>query len=108
MLCARGNAGVKQLYDPDRLKYPLLRKGALEDMRATNSILHFTRAHEGETMFCAFNFGDTPAELAHDFMQITGDLFYRAVWARIGDISEAADLRDLAEDVLCPARDWSA
>jgi len=27
MLCARGNAGVKQLYDPDRLKYPLLRKG---------------------------------------------------------------------------------
>ena len=28
MLCARGNAGVKQLYDPDRLKYPLLRKGS--------------------------------------------------------------------------------
>ncbi len=27
MLCARGNAGIKQLYDPDRLKYPLLRKG---------------------------------------------------------------------------------
>jgi thiosulfate reductase/polysulfide reductase chain A len=27
MLCARGNAGVKQLYDPDRLKYPLLRTG---------------------------------------------------------------------------------
>ncbi|MCB2226046.1 MAG: molybdopterin-dependent oxidoreductase [Desulfarculaceae bacterium] len=28
MLCARGNAGVMQLYDPDRLKYPLLRAGA--------------------------------------------------------------------------------
>lgn len=28
MLCARGNAGIRQLYDPDRLKYPLLRKGA--------------------------------------------------------------------------------
>ena len=27
MLCAKGNAGIKQLYDPDRLKYPLLRKG---------------------------------------------------------------------------------
>jgi thiosulfate reductase / polysulfide reductase chain A len=27
MLCARGNAGISQLYDPDRLKYPLLRKG---------------------------------------------------------------------------------
>lgn len=28
MLCARGNAGIGQLYDPNRLKYPLLRKGA--------------------------------------------------------------------------------
>ncbi|RJR29899.1 MAG: nitrate reductase [Desulfobacteraceae bacterium] len=27
MLCAKGNAGIKQLYDPDRLKVPLLRKG---------------------------------------------------------------------------------
>ncbi|PKN66480.1 MAG: nitrate reductase [Deltaproteobacteria bacterium HGW-Deltaproteobacteria-15] len=27
MLCARGNAGIAQLYGPDRLKYPLLRKG---------------------------------------------------------------------------------
>lgn len=27
MLCAKGNAGIRQLYDPDRLKYPLLRKG---------------------------------------------------------------------------------
>lgn len=28
MLCAKGNAGIRQQYDPDRLKYPLLRKGA--------------------------------------------------------------------------------
>ncbi|MDP3431089.1 MAG: molybdopterin-dependent oxidoreductase, partial [Desulfomicrobium sp.] len=28
MLCARGNAAVQHLYDPDRLKTPLLRKGA--------------------------------------------------------------------------------
>ncbi len=27
MLCARGNAGIRQLYDPDRLKYPLRRVG---------------------------------------------------------------------------------
>ncbi|EGJ49826.1 molybdopterin-containing oxidoreductase family protein [Desulfocurvibacter africanus] len=27
MLCARGNAGIAQLYDPDRLKHPLLRVG---------------------------------------------------------------------------------
>jgi thiosulfate reductase/polysulfide reductase chain A len=28
MLCARGNAGVKVIYDPDRLRYPLIRTGA--------------------------------------------------------------------------------
>ena len=28
MLCARGNSGVKVVYDPDRLKYPLIRVGA--------------------------------------------------------------------------------
>jgi len=28
MLCARGNAGVAQVYDPDRLRHPLLRDGA--------------------------------------------------------------------------------
>ncbi|MFW6401221.1 MAG: molybdopterin-dependent oxidoreductase [Desulfohalobiaceae bacterium] len=28
MVCARGNAGVAQQDDPDRLKHPLLRKGA--------------------------------------------------------------------------------
>lgn len=27
MLCARGNAGIQSLYDPDRLKYPLIRDG---------------------------------------------------------------------------------
>ncbi|TVQ95502.1 MAG: twin-arginine translocation signal domain-containing protein [Desulfovibrionales bacterium] len=28
MLCARGNAATSHIYDPDRLKHPLLRKGA--------------------------------------------------------------------------------
>lgn len=27
MLCARGNAGLQALYDPDRLKYPMIRTG---------------------------------------------------------------------------------
>lgn len=27
MLCPRGNAGIQALYDPDRLKYPLIRSG---------------------------------------------------------------------------------
>jgi thiosulfate reductase/polysulfide reductase chain A len=34
-LCARGNAGTHLLYDPDRLKYPLLRTGKRGDGRFT-------------------------------------------------------------------------
>jgi thiosulfate reductase/polysulfide reductase chain A len=33
MLCAKGNAGVKTLYDPDRLKQPLIRAGERGDGR---------------------------------------------------------------------------
>ncbi len=33
MLCARGVAGIKALYDPDRLKYPLIRIGKRGDGR---------------------------------------------------------------------------
>ena len=46
----------------------------------------------------------TPAELAHDFMQATGDLFHRAVWARIGAITGDADLARLATRVLSASR----
>jgi len=31
MLCARGNAGIQTMYDPDRLKYPLIRIGERGD-----------------------------------------------------------------------------
>jgi len=31
MLCARGNAGIQTMYDPDRLKYPLIRVGERGD-----------------------------------------------------------------------------
>ena len=31
MLCARGNAGIQTMYDPDRLKYPLVRVGERGD-----------------------------------------------------------------------------
>lgn len=31
MLCARGNAGIQAIYDPDRLKYPLIRIGKRGD-----------------------------------------------------------------------------
>lgn len=33
MLCARGVAGIKALYDPDRLKYPMIRVGKRGDGR---------------------------------------------------------------------------
>ncbi|WP_172329088.1 acyl-CoA dehydrogenase family protein [Mangrovicoccus sp. HB161399] len=46
-----------------------------------------------------------PAELAHDFAQMTGDLFWRAVWARIAAVADAAgpdadNLRRIAGTVL--------
>ena len=31
MLCARGNAGIQTMYDPDRLKYPMIRVGQRGD-----------------------------------------------------------------------------
>ena len=31
MLCARGNAGIQTMYDPDRLKYPMVRVGERGD-----------------------------------------------------------------------------
>lgn len=51
-----------------------------------------------------------PAGLAHDFMQLTCILFYRAVWARIGAVAEHSDQSDLnalSQVVLRPARDWA-
>ena len=50
----------------------------------------------------------TPAELAHDFMQLTTDLFYRAVWARIAQIGKSEELSRLADTVIAPDRDWAA
>ncbi len=55
MLCARGDAGVHALYDPDRLKYPLIRigkKGEGRFRRATweeayDAILNGTKEFKG-------------------------------------------------------------
>jgi thiosulfate reductase/polysulfide reductase chain A len=55
MLCPRGNAGVQALYDPDRLKYPMVRvgkKGEGKFKRVTweeayNAILHGTDKFSG-------------------------------------------------------------
>ena len=55
MLCPRGNAGIHTLYDPDRLKYPLVRIGERGDGKykrvswdeAYKAILHGTDKFKG-------------------------------------------------------------
>ena len=90
MLCARGDAGIHALYDPDRLKYPLIRigeKGEGKFRRATweeayDAILHGTDKFTGikqildeekdnrSTLgFCA---GEGMGE--HTFKQFMGDM----------------------------------
>ncbi|MCK9492038.1 MAG: molybdopterin-dependent oxidoreductase [Sulfurimonas sp.] len=89
MLCARGNAGIQSVYDPDRLKYPMIRigeKGEGKFKRVTwdeayEAILHGTDKFPGlekildeeednrsSLLFCA---GEGMAE--HTFKQ-----FYQA------------------------------
>lgn len=89
MLCARGNAGIQSVYDPDRLKYPMIRigeKGEGKFKRVTwdeayEAILHGTDKFPGlekildeeednrsSMLFCA---GEGMAE--HTFKQ-----FYQA------------------------------
>ena len=47
-----------------RRRHRALAKGAQSRMRAMGDVLTFTRAHEGETIFCAFNLGDAPVRVA--------------------------------------------
>lgn len=55
MLCPRGNAGIQTLYDPDRLKYPMIRIGERGDGKykrvtwdeAYHAILHGTDKFKG-------------------------------------------------------------
>jgi len=91
MLCARGDAGIHALYDPDRLKYPLIRigkKGEGKFRRATwdeayDAILNGTDKFKGlkqlvdeekdnrsTIAYCA---GEGMGE--HTFKQFMGDLF---------------------------------
>jgi alpha-glucosidase len=63
-----------------RAAHPVLTKGDQIDMRATNNVLHFTRQDKDQTMFCAFNFGDVPAEIVLD----------PGKWAPVGDTLNSA------------------
>ena len=47
-----------------RRSHRALAKGAQSRLRAQGDLLTFTRAHEGETIFCAFNLGNAPARVA--------------------------------------------
>lgn len=91
MLCARGDAGVHALYDPDRLKHPLIRigkKGEGKFKRATwdeayeailngtdkfkglNQIVDEEKDNRSTIAYCA---GEGMGE--HTFKQFMGDLF---------------------------------
>lgn len=46
-----------------RHAHPALAKGAHDKVKATGSVIHFTRTHGKETIFCAFNLSDEPATI---------------------------------------------
>lgn len=48
-----------------------------------------------------------PQTHAHDFMTLTSNLFFRAVWARIADVSSDKGHRRVAQSVLNPAPAWA-
>lgn len=83
MLCARGNAGVKQLYDPDRLKYPLLRTGQRGEGRWQRLTWNQALDHAAEQMDrigkeftrCGFLFmagTDMQSTFVHQFAEVYG------------------------------------
>ncbi len=45
-----------------RKAHPALAKGDHDGVKATGDVVHFTRTHEGQTLFCAFNMSDTPSD----------------------------------------------
>lgn len=46
-----------------RRAHPALRNGTQTDMRAQGNVLTFQRTEASETLFCAFNMGDTPSQI---------------------------------------------
>lgn len=49
---------------------------------------------------------EDPSALAHDFTQLSCALFYRAVWSRIGTVSEDPAIARLSERVVAHAPPW--
>lgn len=46
-------------------------------------------------------------DFAHDFMALTANLLYRAIWARIAALDCADDLKALAQTILSDGPDWA-
>ena len=46
-----------------RKAHPALVSGTHDKVSATGDVVHFTRAHDGTEIFCAFNLSDTPSDL---------------------------------------------
>ena len=63
-----------------RQAHPALSVGSHDKVSATGDVVHFTRAHDGVQIFCAFNISDSPSDL---------DL-PAGVWTPIGDDLGAA------------------
>ena len=60
-----------------RTANPTLTKGKLAQMQATGDVLSFLRIHGADTLFCAFNLGDTASQLTlpdGTWVQIGSDL----------------------------------
>jgi len=83
MLCARGHAGINQLYDPDRLKYPLLRKGKRGEGKWQRLTWEQALDHTAEQMEkigkkytrCGFLFmagSDMQSSFVHHFAEVYG------------------------------------
>ena len=82
-ICARGNAGIKLLYDPDRLKYPLKNVGERgnpvwkrisweEALNECSTRLKATVEKYGPQGVCIFPHGSTAKYPMHYFERIVG------------------------------------
>ncbi|MFN2305893.1 MAG: alpha-glucosidase [Paracoccaceae bacterium] len=70
-----------------RHAHEMLRKGDHDRLRADGDVLSFTRSHNGETMFCAFNISDTPSDLDMP----DGD--WRTLGPELGGATPSADFK---------------
>jgi alpha-glucosidase len=67
-----------------RHQHKVLRTGAMTPMKAIGDVVLFERMDDGETMFCAVNLGDAPAEIAAP----------AGTWRSVGASLGSAEIRD--------------